>query len=125
MKIKLNNYDSLAEMIEETLKEEIEEIDCAISNENLWAKGTDGERSEQHRMNAEDLLEYKDILQYAIDHNVIYCEKEIHVIWTKQLLLDFIEELKGMMENNRCMGLSNKIEKDVIDSVEDILKEQF
>lgn len=125
MKIKLSDYEHLPEMIEETLEEEIEEVNCAISNEKLWAKGSTGEQASQHEMNAEDLTEYKNILQYAIDHKVIWCIKEIHIIWIEQLLENFITELRGMIENNKCMLLDSSLEKDVIDSVEEILEEQF
>jgi hypothetical protein len=46
LKINMNNYDNFAEMIDGLLKDEIKETECAISNERIWAKGSDGEQAE-------------------------------------------------------------------------------
>ncbi len=125
MKINLVNYENLAEMIDFTLSEEITETDCAISNERLWEKGSDGEQSLQHEMNVEDLKEWKAILQYAMDYGVLAYDKEIHHIWAEMLFRDFAEELKGMIENDKCMWLDTDMEEDVLDSVNEILELEF
>ena len=96
MKINLKSYNNLSEMISLTLREEIDET-------------------------ADE--EWKSILQYAVDHGVIYCEKKIHCIWAGMLLRDFIDELSGMVENSKCMGLDTTMEEELIDTVRDILEE--
>lgn len=124
-KIKLTNYEHLAEMMEDTLIDEIAEVECAISNERLWEKGSDGEQADQHGENVTDLEEWKAILQYAVEHGVIAYDKEIHSIWVKNLLHSFIEELEGMIDNEKCMMLDTTMEEDIIEAVKEILSEEF
>lgn len=123
MKINLKSYHNLAEMIDITLREEIDETETAISNERLWAKVRDVSQASLHEENACDLEEWRSILQYAIDNGVIYCEKEIHCIWAELLLRNFMNELSGMVENSKCMGLDTDMEEELIDTLRDILEE--
>ena len=96
MKINLKSYNNLSEMINITLREEIDET-------------------------ADE--EWKSILQYAIDHGVIYCENEIHCILAEMLLISFMDKLSGMVDNSKCMGLDTTAEEELIDTLRDILEE--
>lgn len=125
VKINLKNYENLAEMMDDTLRDEIAEVECAISNERLWEKGSDGEQADQHRENVADLEEWKAILQYAVEHGVIAYDKEIHSIWAENLLHGFVEELEGMIDNEKCMMLDTTMEEDIIEAVKEILNEEF
>ena len=122
LKINMNDYDNFAEMIDDLLENEIEEIKGAISNERIWAKGSDGEQAEQHSGNAEDLEEYKTILQYAIDHGVICCDKEIHQIWIKELLKEFVKTLKDSIDNYSVWDMDTDVETELIDVVNELIE---
>lgn len=121
IRIDMKHYDNFAEMMENIIVDEIAEIECAISNEKLWAKGSDGEQSEQHKGNAEDLEEYKDILSYALNYGVIYCDKEIHAIWIEDLLNGFIKTLEESIGNYECWGTDTSVEKELIDVIRDLI----
>ena len=122
MRIDMKHYDNFAEMMENIIVDEIAEIECAISNERLWAKGSDGEQVGQHNGNADDLEEYKTILQYTLDHGVIYCDKEIHEIWIKELLKEFVNTLKGSIDNYNCWGMDTDTETKLIDVVNELIE---
>lgn len=101
MNINLRN-NNLWEMMTEFLNENIEENNGAIENEKLWVKGSETpEQASLHEWNTEELTEYNDILQYAIDYGKIVCDKEIHMIWTQQLFEEYKEVLIDGDENNR------------------------
>lgn len=122
MKINMHDYDNFAEMIDDLLRDEIEETECAISNERIWAKGSDGEQAEQHSGNVDDLEEYKAILQYAIDHGVIYCDKEIHQIWIKNLLKEFVETLEDSIDNYSVWDMDADVETELIAVVNELIE---
>lgn len=122
LKINMNDYDNFAEMIDDLLENEIEETKGAISNERLWEKGSDGEQAEQHNENIESLDEYKAILQYAIDHGVICCDKEIHQIWIKELLKEFVKTLKDSIDNYSVWDIDTNIETELIDVVNELIE---
>ena len=98
-------------------------IDIYIDGENVSVHSNVILNFNQHEMNAEDLSEYKEILQYAIDHGVIAYSKEIHEFWVENLLKEFAEKLKGTIENNECMMLDTDTEKDVLETVNELLAE--
>lgn len=122
-KINLNNYENLRENLDEILNDEISEIECAIDNEKIWANGSHGEELDQHNRNAEDLEEYKEILQYAISHGVLAWDKEIHQIWIVELLNDFVNELEGFINNYDLWGMDCEMEKELIETVKEIIEE--
>ena len=69
------------------VEEEIGEVRVAISNENLLAIGSESEEQQmQHTMNAQDLAEYKEILEYFLKTGKLVYDKEIHMLWIKQML---------------------------------------
>ena len=46
---------------------EMEQVNGAISNERLWAKGADSaEQAFMHEQNIETLIEYKELLEEAL-----------------------------------------------------------
>lgn len=122
MNINLRN-NGLWEKVSDFLNEKIEENNGAIENEKLWAKGSDTpEQTSLHEGNIEELAEYNDILQYAIDHGKIVCDKEIHMIWTQQLFEEYKEVLIDSDENNRIWYGINYNE-DYIEAVDEIISE--
>lgn len=121
LKINMNNYDNFAEMMDGLLKDEIKETECAISNEKLWAKGSDCEQADQHSGNIEDLIEYKAILQYAIDHGDICWGKEIHQIWIKDLLTKFVKTLEDSIYNY-SVYMYTDVETELIDVVNELIE---
>ena len=122
LRINMNDYDNFAEMIDDLLGDEIEETECAISNERIWAKGSDGEQAEQHSGNAEDLEEYKAILQYAIDHGAIRWGKKIHQIWIKDLLTKFVKTLEDSIDNYSVWDMDTDVETELIDVVNELIE---
>ena len=122
LKINMNNYDNFAEMMDGLLKDEIKETECAISNEKLWAKGSDGEQVEQHSGNVEDLIEYKAIIQYAIDNGAICWGKKIHQIWIKDLLTKFVKTLKDSIDNYSVWDMDTNVETALIDVVNKLIE---
>ena len=52
---------------EQLFENEIEEAECAASNEHIWALGSDDQESaEQHETNAEENREYVEYLKDAL-----------------------------------------------------------
>lgn len=123
MRINLGDYENLRENLDEILNDEIPEIECAIKNEKIWANGSDGEQSDQHSRNAEDLEEYKAILQYAISNGVLSWDKEIHQIWIVELLNDFVNELEGFIDNYDLWGMDYELETELIETLREIIEE--
>lgn len=78
------------------IEKEIEEVRVAIDNELLWALGSETEEQQmQHNMNAQDLIEYTQTLQYYLDNmerlhtTTIFMNsglKDTHEFWIKKLL---------------------------------------
>lgn len=69
------------------VEEEIEEVRVAISNESMWAIGAEyKDQQMQHMMNAQDLAEYKKILEYFLGTGKLVYDKEIHKFWIEQML---------------------------------------
>lgn len=69
------------------VEEEIEEVRVAINNENLWAIGSETEEQQmQHTMNAHELAEYKEIIEYFLKTGKLNYDKEMHKFWIEQLL---------------------------------------
>ena len=64
IKINIPN-ETIAIWLTELLKEAAEEAEGAASNEELFALGTDGESSDQHKENAEVNRQYAEILNKA------------------------------------------------------------
>ena len=122
-KININNYANLRENLDEILNDEIAEIESAIENEKIWANGSDGEQSDQHNRNAEELEEYKTILQYAISNGVLTWDKEIHQIWIVELLNNFVNELKGFIDNYYFWCMDCERGTELIETLREIIKE--
>ncbi len=69
------------------VEEEIEEVKAAIGNEHIWAIGAEyKEQQMQHMMNAQDLAEYKEILEYFLGTGKLVYDKEIHKFWIEQMI---------------------------------------
>lgn len=52
--------------IKEMLQREIEDARGAAENEHIWALGSEDEEATQHEENAEENLEYADMLEDAL-----------------------------------------------------------
>lgn len=110
--------NGLWEKISDFLNEKIEENNSAIENEKLWAKGSDApEQASLHEGNIEELAEYNDILQYAINYGKIVCDKEIHMIWIQQLFEEYKEVLIDLDEKFGWRYYN----EDYIEAVDEIL----
>lgn len=65
------NINEASEIIllwfEQLFENEIEEAECAASNEHIWALGSDSQESaEQHEANADENREYIEYLKEAL-----------------------------------------------------------
>lgn len=52
--------------LQQMFEREIEETEGAISNEKLFAKGSDGEQKMMHKTNVRDLYSFKTLLEWAL-----------------------------------------------------------